>query len=87
MINPEPLKSSKTHRNEKKKKENFTSYGEAQTYLPHITPRVPRRVHAKFHGALTKTVGARGKHTDTQTVFLLLHRLLLALRVTLCLLG
>ena len=41
--------------------------GEAQPYLPHVTCRVPRRVHAKFHADWTKTVGARGIQTDKQT--------------------
>ena len=41
--------------------------GEAQPYLPHVTRRVPRSVHAKFHADWTKTVGARGKQTDKQT--------------------
>ena len=41
--------------------------GEAQPYLPHVTRRVPRSVHAKFHWDRTKTVGARGIHTDRQT--------------------
>ena len=29
--------------------------GKAQPYLPHVTPRVPRSVHAKFHAVWTKT--------------------------------
>ena len=41
--------------------------GEAQPYLPHITRRVPRSVHAKFHADWTKTVGASGIHTNKQT--------------------
>ena len=41
--------------------------GEAQPFLPHVTPRAPRSVHAKFHANWTKTVGARGIHTDRQT--------------------
>ena len=41
--------------------------GVAQPYLPHVTRRVPRSVHAKFHADRTKTVGARGIHTDRQT--------------------
>ena len=41
--------------------------GEAQPYLPHVTRRVPRSVHAKFHADWTKTVGARGIQTDKQT--------------------
>ena len=44
--------------------------GEAQPYLPHVTPRVPRSVHAKFHANWTKTVGARGIQTDKQTELL-----------------
>ena len=45
--------------------------GEAQPYLPHVTPRVPRSVHAKFHADWSKTVGARGIHnTDGQTFLL-----------------
>ena len=32
-------------------------------YLPDVTPRVPRSVHAKFHADWSKTVGARGIHT------------------------
>ena len=39
----------------------------AQFYLPHVTCRVPRSVHAKFHADWTKTVGARGIQTDRQT--------------------
>ena len=30
--------------------------GEAQCYLPQVTPRVSRSVHAKFHADRTKTV-------------------------------
>ena len=41
--------------------------GEAQLYLPHVTRRVPRSVHAKFYADWTKTVGARGIHTSRQT--------------------
>ena len=41
--------------------------GEAQPYLPHVTRRVPRSAHAKFHANQSKTVGARGIHTDKQT--------------------
>ena len=41
--------------------------GEAQPYLPHVTRRVQRSVHAKFHADWTKTVGARGIQTDRQT--------------------
>ena len=41
--------------------------GEMQPYLSHVTPRVPRIVHAKFHADWIKTVGARGIHTDRQT--------------------
>ena len=41
--------------------------GEAQPYLPHVTRRVPKSVHAKFHADWTKTVGARGIQTDRQT--------------------
>ena len=41
--------------------------GEAQPYLPHVTRRVPRSVHAKFHADWTKTVGARGIQTNRQT--------------------
>ena len=40
---------------------------EVQPYLPHVTSRVPRSVHAKFHADWTRTVGARGIHTDKQT--------------------
>ena len=43
-------------------------------YLPHVTPKVPRSVHAKFHADWSKTVGAGGIHTHTQTVLLLLYR-------------
>ena len=49
----------------------------AQPYLPHVTPRVLRSDHAKFHANWSKTVGARGIQTDrqthTQTVLLLLY--------------
>ena len=41
--------------------------GEAQPYLPHVTCRVPRSVYAKFHVDWTKTVGARGIHTNKRT--------------------
>ena len=41
--------------------------GEAQPYLPHVTRRVPRSDHAKFHADWTKTVGARGIQTNRQT--------------------
>ena len=34
--------------------------GEAQLYLPQVTPRVPRSVHAKFYADRTKTVVRRG---------------------------
>ena len=34
--------------------------GEAQLYLPQVTPRVPRSFHAKFHADGTKTVVRRG---------------------------
>ena len=40
---------------------------EAQLYLPQVTRRVPRSVHAKFHADWTKTVGARGIQTNKQT--------------------
>ena len=49
--------------------------GKAQPYLPHVTPRVPRSVQAKFHDDWSKTVGAGGIHTDRQTDLLLLYRL------------
>ena len=56
--------------------------------LPHVTPRVPRSVHAKFHADCSKTVGGRGIHTNRHThtnrqTVILIYRL--ALRVTLCL--
>ena len=41
--------------------------GEAQPYLPHVTPRVLRNVHAKFHADWTKTVGTSGIHTNSWT--------------------
>ena len=41
--------------------------GEAQPYLHHVTRWVQRSVHAKFHADWTKTVGARGIQTNTQT--------------------
>ena len=41
--------------------------GDAQPYLPHVTHRVPRSVHAKFLADRTKTVGARGIQTNKQT--------------------
>ena len=67
-------KYSETHRNAKKKKiypfdrlrasrVAQSASGEAQPHLPHVTCRVPRSVHAKFHADWTKTVGARGIHT------------------------
>ena len=40
---------------------------EAQPYLPHVSRRVPRSVHAKFHADWTKTVGAIEIQTDKQT--------------------
>ena len=46
---------------------DYAPSGVAQPYLPHVTPRVSSSVHAKFHADLTKTVGARGIHTDRQT--------------------
>ena len=45
----------------------FAASSEAQPHLPHVTPMVPRSVHAKFHAVWTKTVGATGIHTDRQT--------------------
>ena len=67
------------NKKKKKKKKNkikivspLTHYAqsasvEAQPYLPHVTRRVPRSVHAKFHDVLTKIVGDRRIHTDRQT--------------------
>ena len=70
-------KYSETHRNAIKNFYPFdplralrvaqTPSGEAQPYLPHVTRRVPRSVHAKFHANWTKTVGARGIQTNKQT--------------------
>ena len=42
---------------------------EAQPYLclPHVSHRVPRSVHSKFHADWSKTVGAKGIHTDRRT--------------------
>ena len=40
---------------------------EAQPYLPHVTRRVPRSVHANFHADRSKTVAARGIRTNKQT--------------------
>ena len=48
---------------------------EAQPYLPHVTPRVPRSFHAKFHADWTKTVGARGTQTNKQTILFLSHKI------------
>ena len=42
--------------------------GEVQSYLPHVTPRDPRSVHAKFYVDWAKTVGAREIYTHRQTV-------------------
>ena len=39
---------------------------EVKPYLPHVTRRVLRSVHAKFHADWTKTVGAR-LHTNRQS--------------------
>ena len=39
----------------------------AQPYLPHVTRRVLRSVHGKFHADWTKTVGAWGIHPDRQS--------------------
>ena len=68
---PIDSKYSETHRNAKKNNKINTHVtqspsGEAQPYLPHVTPRVLRSVHAKFHADWTKTVGARGIHLDKQ---------------------
>ena len=45
--------------------------GEAQPYLLHVNPRVPRSVHAKFPADWTKIVDTRvihmEKHLDRQT--------------------
>ena len=70
-------KCSETHRNAKKIVYPFdrlrglrvaqSASGEAQPYLPHVTRRVPRSAHAKFHADWTKTVGARGIQTNKQT--------------------
>ena len=46
---------------------DYAPIGKAQPHLPHVTCRVPRSVHAKFHADWTKTVGARGIQTDRQT--------------------
>ena len=46
---------------------NYAPSGKAQPYLPHVTCRVLRSVHAKFHVDWTKTVGARGIQTNKQT--------------------
>ena len=40
-------------------------HGKLQPYLPHVTPRVPISVHADW----SKTVGARGIHTHTQSFY------------------
>ena len=71
------LKCSETHKNAKKYFYPFdrlrasrvarSASGEAQPFLSHVTRRVPRSVHAKFHADWTKTVGARGIQTDRQT--------------------
>ena len=74
-------KCSETHRNAKKKffypfdrlrasRVAQSATGEAQPYLPHVTRRVPRSVHAKFHADWAKSVGARGIHRDRQTELL-----------------
>ena len=70
-------KCSETRKNAKKKIYPFdrirascvaqSASGEVQPYLPHVTRRVPRSVHAKFHADWTKTVGARGIQTNKQT--------------------
>ena len=48
----------------KGKKKKFTPLTD---YLPHVTSRVPRSVHAKFHADRSKTVAARGIRTNRQT--------------------
>ena len=71
------MKCCKTHRNAKKffypfdrlraSRVALSASGEAQPYLPHVTRRVPRSVHAKFHADWTKTVGDRGIQTNKRT--------------------
>ena len=63
------MESSETHRNEKKIVIPLTQSlsGEVQPYLHHVTPRVPKSIHAKFHADRSKTVGARGIWTAEQT--------------------
>ena len=46
---------------------SLRSLGLRARYLPHVTPRVQRSVHAKVHADWTKTVGARGIHTHRHT--------------------
>ena len=41
--------------------------GEVQPCLPHVTPRVPRSVHAKFYADWTKTVLEGYTQTNKQT--------------------
>ena len=41
--------------------------GKAQPYLPHVTPRVPRSVHAKFHADWSKTEHQRDSYRHTHT--------------------
>ena len=38
--------------------------GAVQPYLPHVTPRVQRSIHTKFHADQSKTVGPRGIRTN-----------------------
>ena len=74
-------KCFETHRNAKKlpiwlyMRVAQSASNEAQPYLPHVTSRVPRSVHAKFHDNWSKTIGARGIHTDRSTDSPLLCRL------------
>ena len=70
-------KCSKMHRNEKKKQKKLflrlwpdrcsVKRVRQSATLPHVTPRVPRSVHAKFHVDWSKIMGARGIHTHTHT--------------------
>ena len=56
----------------KKKKNPFDQIreasGKAQPYLPHVTPRVPRSVYAKFHADWSKTISQKSR-TDTEILF------------------
>ena len=67
--------------------------GEAQIYLPHVTSKVPRSIHANFYADWTDIVGAREhiqiltrthRLTDKQKIFLWLFMLIIQIRTHKC---